>query len=162
GGTFITIVGKNFGPSSVSFTVTVGVGTAPVGTFNHLNDTHVICQTPPGDAANQQILFSGWTTPGHEGVFTINFIYDSPIAYSVFPQNGLTAGGSIITVLGDNFGFACVGGCISSAVLAVKVGTYDCNVQSVPPSNHSFVACSVTAMTNPFSTNLPVTVRRAG
>jgi hypothetical protein len=99
GGMLITITGQNFGraptPASATF------GGVPGSNVQHLDHSMITCVTPAGTANTRvalQVAVSGQLSNGFA------FDFDPPQVSSIIPPNAPTAGGTVITIVGDNFG----------------------------------------------------------
>jgi hypothetical protein len=125
----LTLFGQNFGNSDVSATITVGAtACASVG---WVSDSALMCLTPNGAGSGLDVALSlAGTTASISGSFT----HDSPTITKVEVINGPTAGGSIITLQGDNFGYsdlsltASVGGEACTASTYVSATSVQCTV----------------------------------
>jgi len=111
GGVRLTIIGANFGPSglAVAKTVTVGTSTCPLDGVASSHEL-LTCTLPEGQGAD---LAVATTVDGQTSATTGTFSYSPPSLTSVTPSSGGIAGGSIITIRGENFGvqaLASVGG----------------------------------------------------
>ncbi|WP_158292613.1 IPT/TIG domain-containing protein [Serinibacter arcticus] len=95
GGTVVTIVGENFTPDSV---VTIDGVTVPA-TVND-DGTEITFTTPAHEAGPVDVVV---TTPGG-ATEPLTFTYvDAPVAESLSPVSGPVAGGTSVTVVGENF-----------------------------------------------------------
>lgn len=96
GGSLITLTGKNFGFSG---SVSVGTLNAPVtsGGYSH---TRIICTLPEGQGANLPVV----VTSAQRSSNSVSFSYTPPAITGITPASGPTAGGSLITLTGSNFG----------------------------------------------------------
>lgn len=97
GGLTITINGENFGPSSASRDVMVGnkrcVGAGQVTEI-------VACTLPPGDGHDVPVDV---TVDGQTSLPS-SLSYDPPAITAVTPTRGAAAGGTRLTLTGNNFG----------------------------------------------------------
>lgn len=94
GGTLITLIGANFG---LSGSATLGSsGLTPVS-WSH---TNIVATSPVGQGAGKtvQVVVGGQTSN------TRTFDYLPPVITSFSPANGPTAGGTVLTLNGTNFG----------------------------------------------------------
>jgi hypothetical protein len=94
GGTVLTIRGENFG---VAGEVRVGGLMAPIGTWD---PTKITCLLPPGNPgpAPVEVITSDGTSP------PLAFKYDPPHIDFISPNSGPAAGGTLLTIRGQNFG----------------------------------------------------------
>jgi len=106
GGTVVTVTGTSFGLSG-TIRINGNICTQVPGSYSH---TSAKCVVPPGGGTDLVVsLVSG----NQEATQTGTFSYNPPMATEVQPQNGPTAGGIPITILGSNFaldGTVTVGG----------------------------------------------------
>ncbi|MFM2241876.1 MAG: hypothetical protein RLZ97_731, partial [Verrucomicrobiota bacterium] len=96
GGTSLTLVGSNFG---LNPTVTSGTTNFPVTSRTHSN---IVCTVPAGQGSSVPVTV---TTAGQTSNST-SISYAPPAITSITPATGPTAGGSLITLTGSNFGTA--------------------------------------------------------
>ena len=107
GGTLLTIKGHNLeGLSADDVTATVG-GTPCLSTVL-VNSEVVTCVTPAGAGAKQSVavIKAGKGDSKLESTPNTLFTYDEPKVERVSPESGQTAGGTLLTVYGANFGTA--------------------------------------------------------
>ena len=136
GSLLISLVGTNFGPSSIqnSSVIEIGSGTYPmecvVLTWDH---TLVTCETPVGDGVGHAVsLTVGMQTSNSVG----SVDYQAPVVTSFFLWNGLTAGftvgGDKLEVMGTDFGrsysAACASSTCSSTGPIIMVGGQPCTI----------------------------------
>ena len=100
GGTVVTLTGSSFGFQNKS-TITVLPGTA-VCNITALNHTYATCIMPPGQGS----VYLSITVDSVTNVSPFPFNYDPPILSSLYPQNPDCAGGSNLTIVGQNFGLS--------------------------------------------------------
>lgn len=95
GGTVITLTGSNFGPSPI---VRFGAGTLnPLpGSASH---TSLVFTLPPGEGSAAVGIDAGGQLSN-----TLNFSYDAPLLSDISAGSLPTAGGTVITLNGSNFG----------------------------------------------------------
>ncbi|MFC1706259.1 IPT/TIG domain-containing protein, partial [Planctomycetota bacterium] len=97
GGDSVTIGGTNF----VTGATTVKIGGTPATSVNVTGTTGLTCVTPHGTAGARDVVV---TTPGGDGTLSDGFTYhDPPTVSTVDPQTGATAGGTAVTITGQNF-----------------------------------------------------------
>ena len=120
GGTLITITGTNFGKSGRVF---LGANICVLQSINH---TNIVCTVPEGQGAGLPLVVN-ISDQTNQPYF---YSYAGPVIASVTPASADTAGGTLITIRGTNFG--------TSAT--VKLAGSDCPVKSV---NHSNILCTV-------------------
>jgi hypothetical protein len=99
GGVLITITGQDFGRAAAPATVIFGG--APGSNVQHLSHGMITCVTPAGTANTRvglQVAVSGQMSN------SVAFDFDPPQVSSIIPPNAPTAGGTVITIVGDNFG----------------------------------------------------------
>jgi hypothetical protein len=97
---FFSVIGYNFGPSTVNAGVSFGGFAAPASV--QLNDTMVFCTSPAGDG--NAVITMTKSPPWDAGVLPpVSFSYDAPNVTSIFPTNLPTTGG-ILSIYGSNFG----------------------------------------------------------
>ncbi|KAJ1470608.1 IPT/TIG domain-containing protein, partial [Baffinella frigidus] len=103
GGTIITISGRNFGGGSSSVQPTISLGGAPCPQVVWVSATSVLCETPEGVGAHKAILVD---VDGKTSVKNANsqFLYDAPTVIAIEPGHGSAAGGTMVTIIGSNFG----------------------------------------------------------
>ena len=94
GGTVITVNGSNFGPSP---SITIGENAATVLTASH---GQITCVLPAGQGASREVRVSA----GNQTSAAASFSYAAPIISGLSPSSGPTAGGTTITLFGNNFG----------------------------------------------------------
>ena len=114
GGTSITITGENLiGATAIK------VGGNACESFNVSNDTTATCTTPPGTAGANSVEV---TTPG--GITAANTLYTYttvPTVTGITPNTGTTAGGTPVTISGNDF----------TGATAVTVGGVACGNYTV-------------------------------
>ncbi len=94
GGTLLTIIGTNFGAES--FMTVGGVECAP----KSIAPTRVTCESPPGVGPQTVALRSVGVTSNAPQSFT----YNAPLISMLSPSSGPAAGGTVITIEGNDFG----------------------------------------------------------
>lgn len=97
GGTTVTFVGTNLGPADVPGTVMVNTTPATMVTHTQTTGTFV---TPPGYGVGNAVVYS---VAGQESNI-VYFHYSPPTLSSISPASGPTAGGTVVTATGTNFG----------------------------------------------------------
>ena len=102
GSTVITLSGSNFGFDSRSVFVG-GKSCEEITDYENDVDLHstIKCVTPQGTGIRKEIVVD---IAGQNDTFGTHFKYDPPYVTGVEPPTGPTAGGSLITVTGRNFG----------------------------------------------------------
>ena len=124
GGTLLTIYGSDFG---LDPTVMVGAASCPVISVGPLHDT-IECTLPEGEGINLQVMVNAGGQWAVAGVFD----YDAPTITDFTPTWGPTAGGTLLTISGSNFGLDPI----------VMVGAASCPVTSV---SHDTIECTLPA-----------------
>ncbi|KAK0042793.1 hepatocyte growth factor receptor [Biomphalaria pfeifferi] len=129
GGTKLTLEGKNLGTNKGDVKVKVGNADCKVTEFN---PTRLVCETSPATQAmaKVEIDVSDFTMPADRPFniygkveFEQSFSFKSPSAKSFSPRRGPTAGGTILTIIGNNLDVG--------SSLEVKVSdTVACTVES--------------------------------
>jgi len=100
-GISITVTGLNFG--SIDLSVTTAVGYTPCATSTWNSATSIGCYLDDGFGSAMPILATIDMLVGTRfGVFS----FDSPVVSFVRSENGVSSGGTIITLSGKNFGFS--------------------------------------------------------
>eukprot|EP00743_Colponemidia_sp_Colp-15_P006992 GILK01007546.1.p1 GENE.GILK01007546.1~~GILK01007546.1.p1 ORF type:complete len:2310 (-),score=343.61 GILK01007546.1:293-7114(-) len=100
-GVNIVIGGANFGPTSLPVYITIGGSecTSP----QHVSDSQVRCQHPPGVGAKLPIIVS--VAGQNSSIYgPTTFSYSLPTVASVTPTISPAAGGIVVTFTGHNFG----------------------------------------------------------
>ncbi|MBC8232476.1 IPT/TIG domain-containing protein [bacterium] len=102
GGTEISIIGTGFIEEISGQRIKVKIGEIDIKDINFISDTKLIVTTPgytkPGDVL---VIVTNPDEQYAEGTFTYNPLL--PIIKSISPPNGKLAGGTQITITGDNF-----------------------------------------------------------
>jgi hypothetical protein len=101
GGAVVSITGNNFGLSDT--TPSVVIGTTACFTASWSSFSSVSCTIPYGTAAGQLGIMN---VGDNYGTITSPFTYDAPVLTRTVQPNGPTTGGTYITVVGTNFGYA--------------------------------------------------------
>ena len=94
GGTLVTLSGMNFGTIG---TVSLNGTICPPQSWSH---TQITFLTPPGEGINLPVV----VTTGGQSSNTVLFSYDPPAITAIDPSHGPTAGGTLVTLSGMNFG----------------------------------------------------------
>jgi hypothetical protein len=94
GGTLVTLAGLNFGLNPIVY---VGGKFAQVKTNSH---SQITCELPSGGGTNQSVTVNVAGQISNPQPFS----YDPPAIGGISPTNGPTAGGTLITIAGTNFG----------------------------------------------------------
>lgn len=137
GGTVLTISGSNFGTAP---TASVGGINCPLS--SPPSDTQVRCTVPQGEGINRAVLVNDGAVASNAEAFS----YDPPVLSTIIPASSNTAGGSALTLIGNNFG----------TTSTVMVGERSCPV-TVP--GNTFMQCFLPAGEG---TDLPVVVTASG
>ncbi|HEY1648228.1 MAG TPA: IPT/TIG domain-containing protein, partial [Terracidiphilus sp.] len=96
GGTAVTITGTNFASGA-----TVTFGSAAAASVVVVSSTSITATTPAGAAGAVTVTV---TLNGQSGSLANGFTYiGTPTVTGVSPNNGLTAGGTAVTITGTNF-----------------------------------------------------------
>ena len=95
GGVTITIHGLNFGTSRIAQVGGNTINLQPASTH-----THLVGLLPAGQGTNLPLTVSVAGRISN----SLSFSYDAPLLTTVSPATGATAGGSLITLTGSNFG----------------------------------------------------------
>ncbi len=138
GGVIISISGTNFGPLGTTRKVMIGPNVCPiVGTPIH---TGLNCTLPVGRGSGLSIAV---TIAGQEFTTANAFTYDAPFINVLTPTNGPSAG-SIITLIGRNFGPDGLSPFVTATGTYVTVNSVPCllpvdNIQ--PIMNDSYIRC---------------------
>ena len=155
GGTAVTITGAKFASGA-----TVTFGGAPATNVNVLNSSTITASTPPGAAGAVTVT----VTVNSQSVSLVNgFTYTTaPIVSGVSPNNGLTTGGTGVTITGTNFvagAGVTFGGTAATNVVVVN----STSITATAPA-HAAGAVTVTvtvnsqsgSLSNGFTYNTPV------
>jgi hypothetical protein len=139
GGTTVTLTGQNFASGA---TVTVG-GTAATGVVV-VSGTQITAKTPPHaqGSANVTVTNPGGQSATLAGGFT--FVAPAPTITGVSPASGTTAGGSAVTLTGQNFASGArvtFGGAAATSVVVVSATQITANT---PPHAQGSVNVTVT------------------
>ena len=98
GGAVVTLTGTSFGfQNKSSIAVLPGSSTCVITSLNH---TYATCMMPAGQGS----VYLSMTVDGVANVSPFPFTYDPPVVLSLYPQQPNCAGGSNLTVVGQNFG----------------------------------------------------------
>ena len=135
GGTVVTLTGSSFGFQNKS-TITVLPGTS-ICNITFLNHTYATCIMPPGQGS----VYLSMTVDSIPNVNPYPFAYDPPVLSALYPQNPNCAGGSALTIVGQNFGSS------GSVAVWVTIGATltksACSPQYV--YNNTAIVCAVPA-----------------
>jgi len=158
GGTAVTITGTNFAAGA-----TVAFGGTAATNVVVVNSTTITATTPAGSAGAVTVTV---TNPGvQSGNLPNGYTYVVvPTVSSVMPNNGLTTGGSGVTITGTNFAAGATvtfGGTAATNVVVVS----STSITATTPA-HVAGAVTVTvtvngqngSLTNGFTYNLPVAI----
>jgi LPXTG-motif cell wall-anchored protein len=139
GGTSITITGTNLGNASA-----VTVGSAACTNVVVVSATSITCTTPTGTAGTASIVVTaGGQSNAANTLFT--FVTPAPTVTAVSPTSGSTAGGSVITITGTNFGngsTVTVGGSACTSVTVVSATSITCTTPTGTAGTASVVVTS--------------------
>jgi hypothetical protein len=128
GGATLLISGFGFSiPSKAVASVMVSSSSC---TVTSQNDTVVLCTLPPGQGVSNGVVLS----VAGQSSNSINFAYLPPVITSIWPNNGTTIGGSLVTILGTSFGLP--------GAATVSVGGAPCAVIAAQ-SNVTRVVCTL-------------------
>jgi len=103
GGTIVTIAGTNFGTGDTSVQPMVSVGGSPCQQVVWVSSTSVLCETPDGVGGHKSVVVSVDgvnSAPDQDATFN----YDPPTVLAIEPGHGAASGGTMVTIVGDNFG----------------------------------------------------------
>jgi len=103
GGTIVTIGGTNFGTGDTSVQPMVSVGGAPCQQVVWVSSTSILCETPDGVGGHKSVVVSVDgvnSSPDRDAIFN----YDPPTVQAIEPGHGAASGGTMVTIIGDNFG----------------------------------------------------------
>jgi len=133
---YITLTGQFF-----SALATVAIGTTNCPTTS-VSDTQIICKLPVGSGVGAITVTNAYGTSDNTNPLA-KFNYDQPYISSVSPATGLlTAGSSVLTITGLNFGP--VGTTVSASaksVIGVAPASFVCQVTVA----HSQIQCTITS-----------------
>jgi uncharacterized repeat protein (TIGR02543 family) len=146
GGSSVIITGTNFTSAS-----TVAFGSNNVSTFTINSTTQITATSPTGTGAvDVRVSNQGGTS---ENVDADNFTYfPVPVVTSISPSTGTTAGGTSVTITGENFTsatgvkFGTADGTSVTVVSATQItvvapaGTGEVNVSVITPGGTSAIA----------------------
>lgn len=103
GGTIVTITGTGFPAACASPAVTVTIGGANAPLQAPVAATEIKVFTPPHAAGSVDILIED-NCGADQDLVTDGFTYvDSPEVIGISPDAGLNAGGTTVTIFGNNF-----------------------------------------------------------
>jgi hypothetical protein len=140
GGTSVTITGTNFGAGA-----TVTFASAAATNVVVVNNTTITATTPAGAPGTVTVTV---TLNGQSGSLSNGFTYIAPpTVTSVSPNNGSTAGGTVVTITGTNFAAGASVTFGSTAATSVTVVS-STSITATTPSATSTGAVTVT-VTNP-------------
>ena len=148
GGVPITIIGANFGPGGQGLLATVaGNACVPVLGSSPMH-TRLQCVLPPGEGANAplQVSLEGRSSN------TFDYRYGAPRIDTVQGQDGPTAGGTLVTLTGANFGRG-------AGAFSVTIGDRECTRGAGGSVDHTEVRCS---LPEGQGAAVPVSMRVAG
>ncbi len=124
GGTLLTLTGSNFGTTR---SVTIGGKTATVQSGSH---TSAIVVCPAGEGVNQPVVL----TTGLQVSNSVSFSYSPPVLSTITATSFPTAGGTLLTLTGSNFGIS----------PAVTVGGQNAPTQALG-TTHNQIVCTLPA-----------------
>ena len=126
GGYNITLYGTDFG---LNGTVFIGPRVCFVLEYSH---SQIVCSLPPGTGQTNAVRVR---SAGRYSVLPVPiFAYDLPNVTDVSPLGGTTRGGTVLTVLGDNFGNV-------ASDIVVTIGGLPCSIINVTVPHKRFL-CS--------------------
>ncbi len=120
GGT-ATLRGSNLGSNGIIY-----VGTNVVSSWTSWSSSNIVFSLPPGQGMNLPVS----VITGGQSASNLFISYDPPAISSVTPAHGPTAGGTMVTLIGSNFG-------TTSATLMVTLGGNSCSNVSWTQTNIS-------------------------
>ncbi len=143
GGTTLLVVGRNFGPNSI--TISPLMGALNCAYLSH-NDTHLRCTTPASSGGSFTVSLSktplpDWPAQGSPRTF----VYDAPAISSISPTQLNTTGSQTFVISGSNFGNSIStivvrqSGTPLSCVLTTPHTTLTCTSVAGQGSNHNLV-----------------------
>jgi len=133
---YITLTGQFF-----SAIATVAIGTTNCPTTS-VTDTQIICKLPVGSGVGAITVTNAYGTSDNTNPLA-SFNYDQPYISSVSPATGLsTAGSSVLTITGLNFGP--IGTAVSASATSV-IGVAPTNLTCQVTSAHSQIQCTITS-----------------
>jgi hypothetical protein len=103
GGTIVTIGGANFGTGDSKAQPQVSVGGAACQQVVWVSSTSILCETPDGVGGHKSVMVSVDgvnSSPDQDALFN----YDPPTVEAIEPGHGAASGGTVVTVIGNNFG----------------------------------------------------------
>ena len=103
GGTILTISGANFGTGEQDVQPQVSVGGAPCQQVVWVSSTSILCESPDGVGGHKPVAVSvnGVTSAPDQDA---EFNYNPPSVQAIEPGHGAASGGTMVTIIGDNFG----------------------------------------------------------
>jgi len=141
GGTVISVIGENFGPTPTLPILTVGLWCTGVGCTEGFTEctqivlgtqhTTVLCTIPQGTGSQISAVA---TISDQTATLANSFSYAQPQPNLAFPKCAPTTGGSFITINGENFGR-------TDNNQVAKVGLTTC--QSTTWTSDSLVSCEL-------------------
>ncbi|MET3806569.1 hypothetical protein ABIB25_003585 [Nakamurella sp. UYEF19] len=99
GGTTVTIIGTGFVQNGT--TVSIGGNTVPAGSVAVTSDGNSATFTTPVHPVGSVLVTV--TTAGGTSTPALGYVYDPPTALNLSPDNGPTAGGTLVTITGTGF-----------------------------------------------------------
>jgi len=103
GGTIVTIGGANFGTGETNVQPQVSVGGASCQQVVWVSSTSILCETPDGVGGHKPIVVvvdGVSSAPDQDAIFN----YDPPTVQAIEPGHGAASGGTVVTIIGNNFG----------------------------------------------------------
>jgi hypothetical protein len=149
GGTTLTLGGTNFGTTATGLSVTVGGVDCPVSAFSQ---TQVKCTLPAG-IGQVPVLLTRGTQSSNELVFT----YGSPLIASLSPATPSTQGGTVLTVIGSNFGATSAKVSIDGVTCPVVSQTQTQVLCMLPPGNGGTSTLQLTTPSDPVGATASLT-----
>lgn len=98
GGETITIQGTNF-----STQISVTLGASACGSINLVSATELTCETPAHASGAVDLILTNPVVAAHTEVGAYTYEDPAPIITSISPQGGPIAGGTLVTITGENF-----------------------------------------------------------
>lgn len=105
GGTRVSLAGTHFGVDRAAFSATIDGRTCTVPADAPFSHTATECVLPPGEGTAASVRLTVGGQPSNE----LPYRYASPRIDGVLGQDGPTAGGSVVTLVGENFGLGGTG-----------------------------------------------------
>lgn len=135
GGSLIELQGANFGLGGPGLQITVGTSSCLIPVGQAPSHTLLRCTLPPGQGAAVPVQVRVDTRQSNTSLYR----YGAPRIDEVRDQGGPTAGGSLVTLVGANFGSG-------TPQATVTIGTVACTFDGVGASiSHTQLRCRLPA-----------------